>query len=331
MFCPSCGKRLPDGAKFCTNCGRDLTASAEHTADTPAAPDTPDAPPTPEGSTPEASTASAKRPTPKWLLALVAVLAVAVVGVGSYALTRAVTGQGADASQATAKKADGGKKGAKPTGGTKADAGKSDASDSSDAGAKSGTGEKNDGSAGGATPGDDSYVVRAEGFQFTLPSYWRGKVDVVVDEDEVDIYPRGYAPAADSDSDKAALVSLELEDGTEPDVAGDIGNFLAYSQTLGSPPRRGVGHELAVARGERQRRRHWGLEHQRASCARGPIHRRLAHLRRRGESWGERRPRGHGGARLSCGRALGHKGRGRGCIGEAARTRGDRADKGQSC
>ena len=234
MFCPSCGKRLPDGAKFCTNCGHDLTASAEHTADTPAAPDTPDAPPTPEGSTPEASTASAKRPTPKWLLALVAVLAVAVVGVGSYALTRAVTGQGADASQATAKKADGGKKGAKPTGGTKADAGKSDASDSSDAGAKSGTGEKNDGSAGGATPGDDSYVVRAEGFQFTLPSYWRGKVDVVVDEDEVDIYPRGYAPAADSDSDKAALVSLELEDGTEPDVAGDIGNFLAYSQPLGS-------------------------------------------------------------------------------------------------
>jgi len=234
MFCPSCGKRLPDGSKFCTNCGRDLTASAEHTADTPAAPDTPDAPPTPEGSTPEASTASAKRPTPKWLLALVAVLAVAVVGVGSYALTRAVTGQGADASQATAKKADGGKKGAKPTGGTKADAGKSDASDSSDAGAKSGTGEKNDGSAGGATPGDDSYVVRAEGFQFTLPSYWRGKVDVVVDGDEVDIYPRGYAPAADSDSDKAALVSLELEDGTEPDVAGDIGNFLAYSQPLGS-------------------------------------------------------------------------------------------------
>ena len=56
----------------------------------------------------------------------------------------------------------------------------------------------------------------------------------MVDEDEVDIYPRGYAPAADSDSDKAALVSLELEDGTEPDVAGDIGNFLAYSQTLGS-------------------------------------------------------------------------------------------------
>lgn len=233
MFCPSCGKRLPDGAKFCTNCGHDLTASAEHAADTPE-PDTSEAPPTQEGSTPEAPTAPAKRPTPKWLLALVAVLAIAVVGVGSYALTRAVTGQGADASQATAKKADGGKKGAKPTGGTKADAGKSDASDSSDAGAKSGTGEKNDGSAGGATPGDDSYVVRAEGFQFTLPSYWRGKVDVVVDEDEVDIYPRGYAPAADSDSDKAALVSLELEDGTEPDVAGDIGNFLAYSQPLGS-------------------------------------------------------------------------------------------------
>ena len=234
MFCPSCGKRLPDGSKFCTNCGRDLTASAEHTADTPAAPDTSDAPPTPEGSTPEASTASAKRPTPKWLLALVAVLAVAVVGVGSYALTRAVTGQGADASQATAKKADGGKKGAKPTGGTKADVGKSDASDSSDAGAKSGTGEKNDGSAGGATPGDDSYVVRAEGFQFTLPSYWRGKVDVVVDEDEVDIYPKGYAPAAGDDHDKEPLATLELEDGTEPDVAGDIGNFLAYSQTLGS-------------------------------------------------------------------------------------------------
>lgn len=233
MFCPSCGKRLPDGAKFCTNCGHDLTASAEHAADTPE-PDTSEAPPTQEGSTPEAPTAPAKRPTPKWLLALVAVLAIAVVGVGSYALTRAVTGQGADASQTTAKKADGGKKGAKPTGGTKADAGKSDASDSSDAGAKSGTGEKNDGSAGGATPGDDSYVVRAEGFQFTLPSYWRGKVDVVVDEDEVDIYPRGYAPAADSDSDKAALVSLELEDGTEPDVAGDIGNFLAYSQPLGS-------------------------------------------------------------------------------------------------
>ena len=239
MFCPSCGKRLPDGSKFCTNCGRDLTASAEHTADTPAAPDTPDAPPTPEGSTPEASTASAKRPTPKWLLALVAVLAVAVVGVGSYALTRAVTGQGADASQATAKKADGGKKGAKPTGGTKADAGKSDASGTSgqgNAGAdeKSGAGEKNGGSAGSATSDDASYVVRAEGFQFALPSYWRGKVDVVVDEDEVDIYPRGYAPAADSDSDKAALVSLELEDGTEPDVAGDIGNFLAYSQPLGS-------------------------------------------------------------------------------------------------
>ncbi len=238
MFCPSCGKRLPDGAKFCTNCGHDLTASAEHAADTPE-PDTSEAPPTQEGSTPEAPTAPAKRPTPKWLLALVAVLAIAVVGVGSYALTRAVTGQGADASQTTAKKADGGKKGTKPTSGTKVDAGKSDASGTSgqgNAGAdeKSGAGEKNGGSAGSATSDDASYVVRAEGFQFALPSYWRGKVDVVVDEDEVDIYPKGYAPAAGDDHDKEPLATLELEDGTEPDVAGDIGNFLAYSQTLGS-------------------------------------------------------------------------------------------------
>ena len=238
MFCPSCGKRLPDGAKFCTNCGHDLTASAEHAADTPE-PDTAEAPPTQEGSTPEAPTAPAKRPTPKWLLALVAVLAIAVVGVGSYALTRAVTGQGADASQTTAKKADGGKKGTKPTSGTKVDAGKSDASGTSgqgNAGAdeKSGAGEKNGGSAGSATSDDASYVVRAEGFQFALPSYWRGKVDVVVDEDEVDIYPKGYAPAAGDDHDKEPLATLELEDGTEPDVAGDIGNFLAYSQTLGS-------------------------------------------------------------------------------------------------
>lgn len=238
MFCPSCGKRLPDGAKFCTNCGHDLTASAEHAADTPE-PDTSEAPPTQEGSTPEAPTVPAKRPTPKWLLALVAVLAIAVVGVGSYALTRAVTGQGADASQTTAKKADGGKKGTKPTGGTKADAGKSDASGTSgqgNAGAdeKSGAGEKNGGSAGSATSDDASYVVRAEGFQFALPSYWRGKVDVVVDEDEVDIYPKGYAPAAGDDHDKEPLATLELEDGTEPDVAGDIGNFLAYSQPLGS-------------------------------------------------------------------------------------------------
>ncbi|SDB98506.1 zinc ribbon domain-containing protein [Parafannyhessea umbonata] len=212
MFCPSCGKSVPDGAKFCTNCGHDLTAPA---------PDAPTAPATP-----------AKKPTPRWLIALVAVLAVAVVGVGSYALTRAATEPGADASQTAQKKADGGKKSAKPTGGAKADAGKSDASDTS--GANSGAGEKDGGSAGGATSDDASYVVRAEGYQFALPSYWRGKVDVVVDEDEVEIYPKGYAPAAGDDHDKAALASLELEDGTEPDVAGDIGNFLVYSQTLGS-------------------------------------------------------------------------------------------------
>lgn len=225
MFCPSCGKSVPDGAKFCTNCGRDLTAPAP---DAPAAPDTPAAP----------TPAPAKRPTPRWLIALVAVLAVAVVGVGSYALTRAATEPGAGASQTAQKKADGGKKSAKPTGGAKADVGKSDASDTSGAdnagsGANSDAGEKDGGAGGNAVTGDASYVVRAEGYQFALPSYWRGKVDVVVDEDEVEIYPKGYAPAAGDDHDKGELASLELEDGTEPDVAGDIGNFLVFSQTLG--------------------------------------------------------------------------------------------------
>ena len=116
--------------------------------------------------------------------------------------------------------------------------GKSDASDTSGAdnagsGANSDAGEKDGGAGGNAATGDASYVVRAEGYQFALPSYWRGKVDVVVDEDEAEIYPKGYAPAAGDDHDKGALASLELEDGTEPDVAGDIGNFLVFSQTLG--------------------------------------------------------------------------------------------------
>lgn len=32
MFCPNCGKQLPDGTKFCSRCGKDLTKSSnEHT------------------------------------------------------------------------------------------------------------------------------------------------------------------------------------------------------------------------------------------------------------------------------------------------------------
>ena len=32
MFCPSCGEELPEGTKFCKNCGKDLTNMQSGTA-----------------------------------------------------------------------------------------------------------------------------------------------------------------------------------------------------------------------------------------------------------------------------------------------------------
>lgn len=184
--------------------------------------------------------AAASRPAPRWLVALAAVLAVVVVGLGAYALTHATSDQGGGAAQQTsAGKSTGTKKTTSTNGTTKENAGKSGESaksgtDGSDVGTKPDASGKDGGSGSGAASDDAAYVVRAEGYQFTLPSYWRGKVDVVVDEDEVEIYPKGYAPTDDDDRDDDRLVTLELEDGADPYNAGDIGNFLAYSQTLGN-------------------------------------------------------------------------------------------------
>ena len=36
MFCPNCGKSLPDGAKFCSGCGTRLDSFYTDTAQTPA-------------------------------------------------------------------------------------------------------------------------------------------------------------------------------------------------------------------------------------------------------------------------------------------------------
>lgn len=79
---------------------------------------------------------------------------------------------------------------------------------------------------------DESYVVRARSFQFSLPEYWRGKVDVMVDGDEARIYPKCCSPLGGQD-DVTPLARLELEDGKVAENAGDIGNSLVYSQTLG--------------------------------------------------------------------------------------------------
>lgn len=66
MYCPSCGTRNPDGARFCSNCAHPLAADPSSTEAPRAAQPapTPQAPPRPEASAALASSPTGPRPNP---------------------------------------------------------------------------------------------------------------------------------------------------------------------------------------------------------------------------------------------------------------------------
>ncbi|MGN0075603.1 MAG: zinc-ribbon domain-containing protein [Parafannyhessea sp.] len=250
MFCPNCGSELPDDSKFCTQCGFDLSEARARANGAPAdgavggdAGAGP-VPPT-SGEAPEAATGDGdgdggrpKGKVPKWLVVMAIVLAVVVAGLAAYAITTSVTGRGQTSAQKVVKKPTDtkGKSGA-----SSKDSGKSDASGSGDGGSSAttskdnGTSTNNNGTSssngGSATTNDSAYVVEAEHFRCTLPSYWRDKVDVVKSDDGLIVFAKGYENT--SAWYKEELAELHYMDGTEPDVAGDIGYAMMYSQAIG--------------------------------------------------------------------------------------------------
>lgn len=247
MFCPNCGSELPDDTKFCTQCGFDLSearsragdaadASGDGVAAGPMPPTSVDAAEEPAGGG-DAHGGKPKGSVPKWLVVTAIVLAVVVAGLGVYAIATSTTGRGQTAAQKVVKKPKAKGKSGKSAGDAKANA--SDTSDSGGAAGKSNqtngtsttTNGSNDSGGGSATTSDSAYVVEAEHFRCTLPSYWRDKVDVVKVADGLVIYAKGYENA--SASYKGELAELYYMDGTEPDVAGDVGYAMMYSQAIG--------------------------------------------------------------------------------------------------
>lgn len=247
MFCPNCGSELPDDTKFCTQCGFDLSEARSRTSDaadgatedgaaaSPVPPTSGDAAEAPVGGD-DAHGGKPKGSVPKWLVVTAIVLAVVVAGLGAYAITTSMAGKGQTATQKVVKKPTA--KGKSDTSG-KSSTGK-DASGSN--GGSSATTSKDNGNSancngtsssngGSATTSDSAYVVEAEHFRCTLPSYWRDKVDVAKSDDGLVIYAKGYENA--SASYKGELAELYYMDGTELDVAGDVGYAMMYSQAIG--------------------------------------------------------------------------------------------------
>lgn len=87
-----------------------------------------------------------------------------------------------------------------------------------------GTGRNVDG-----TADSSAYLVQADDYQFELPEYWRGKVDVTVDGDNVTISPSGLLRTSDDGLKLGVLASISVVPQSDEQVSGDIGSHLVYS------------------------------------------------------------------------------------------------------
>lgn len=68
--------------------------------------------------------------------------------------------------------------------------------------------------------------VQVGGYSFALPSYWEGSVEVDVDGQSAVVHLPG--------NPEATLARLELVDGDEAEIGGDIGNHLVGSVSSGN-------------------------------------------------------------------------------------------------
>lgn len=84
MFCPQCGNQVPDGSRFCGKCGAQLSGGSP--APAPAA-------------GPSVAVAPKKGPGPRAKLAIVAVVALAVVGAAIFGIVSCVRGGGHGSAQ----------------------------------------------------------------------------------------------------------------------------------------------------------------------------------------------------------------------------------------
>lgn len=94
-----------------------------------------------------------------------------------------------------------------------------------------GTGGSSSSAAAGAANGSldsSTYLVQAADYQFYLPEYWRGKVDVTVDGDDVTISPTGLLRTGNDGLQVGVLASVSAVPQTDELVSGDIGSHLVY-------------------------------------------------------------------------------------------------------
>lgn len=83
---------------------------------------------------------------------------------------------------------------------------------------------------------DSDDVIRADHYAFKLPAYWRGRVNVTVNGDDVTIAPVGVSRTVETDSVhyEVSLATITLVSDTANDevVVGDIGNHLMYQEAI---------------------------------------------------------------------------------------------------
>lgn len=87
MFCPHCGKQLPDGARFCTACGAALTGP--QSAPAPARPDTPAQP---QYAPPQYTPPQPKKKSKAALIIVTAAVIIAATILGVIAIVPAIQG-----------------------------------------------------------------------------------------------------------------------------------------------------------------------------------------------------------------------------------------------
>lgn len=71
------------------------------------------------------------------------------------------------------------------------------------------------------------YHVSAQSYEFDLPAYWRDRVTVQVDGDDVTILSKSYP---DTDN---PVCSISVEEGSQPQNAGDVATSIMGYVTLG--------------------------------------------------------------------------------------------------
>jgi hypothetical protein len=80
-----------------------------------------------------------------------------------------------------------------------------------------------------AMQSDQQSHFETDHYSFDLPDYWVGRVDVVIDGNNAEIYVKG--------TNAEPLVSFEMVDNNQPLSAGDIAHSLAYQEVASNGQR----------------------------------------------------------------------------------------------